>query len=165
MNQDKEVFSALDKLNIAYEVFEHPAVFGKNSETEDFRNIPAVITKNLFLTNKKRGKYYLIITKTIKDVDLKVLKKVLLEPKLRFANSEELYEHLKLTPGSVSSMGLINDSGHSVIVVLDQSLLTASKIGMHPNRNTATIVISKDDFLSFIRSTGNKLLEVQVISY
>ncbi|PYR02330.1 MAG: prolyl-tRNA synthetase associated domain-containing protein, partial [Acidobacteria bacterium] len=50
--------------------------------------------------------------------------------------------HLGLTPGSVSPFGLINDRDHSVRVVLDRDLKSASRLSFHPNINTVTFTIA-----------------------
>src|SRR4029078_4050996 len=49
----------------------------------------------------------------------------------------------------------IHDSSHSVRVVVDRDLQAAARLSFHPNINTATLVVSKDDFVRFLAACGN----------
>ena len=62
--------------------------------------------------------------------------------------------HLGLTPGSVSPFGLINDHARGVRVFLDRDIKTARRVSFHPNVNTATLVLAREDFFRFLESTG-----------
>ena len=75
---------------------------------------------------------------------------------------ERLKAHLGLTPGSVSPFGLINDTAHTVRVVLDRDLKTASRVSFHPNINTRTYVIANDDFMRFLAATDHPVQYVTI---
>ena len=152
------VFSFLKRLNIDYEVFDHPAVF----TVEDTKKYPinAVYgeSKNLFLKNRKENKYYLVTLPAQKQLDLKNLATVLGEKGLSFANEENLMNYLGLSPGAVSPFGLINDINHEVIFVIENNLLEHKKLGFHPNINIQTVILATDDFKKFIASTNNQII-------
>lgn len=61
---------------------------------------------------------------------------------------------LGLTPGSVSPLGLINDAKHAVTFVLDEDFLKIDQLNVHPNVNTASVVIAVPDFLRLISELG-----------
>ncbi len=80
----------------------------------------------------------MVILNASKRIDLKKLAVLLNENGLGFASEERLLKHLKLTPGSVSPFGLINDTEKQVEVIVDNELLKSETQGFHPNANTAT---------------------------
>ncbi len=69
--------------------------------------------------------------------------------------ARRLGDNLGLTPGSVTPFGLINDTARHVHLFIDANLKKASRLSFHPNINTATIVISFQDFIRFLDWTGN----------
>ena len=63
---------------------------------------------------------------------------------------------LHLTAGSVTPFGLLNDTERKVSFFLEASFLEGSGlIGVHPNENTATVVLKTTDLLNLIREHGN----------
>ena len=152
------VFDFLKKLNISYEVYNHPAVFTVEESKQHRIGSGFGENKNLFLRNNKGNKHYLITISSSKKLDIDNLAKILGEKSLGFASEERLKKYLNLTPGSVSPFGLVNDANKEVIFVFDRDLLKYNKLGFHPNINTQTVIISTDDFKKFIESTGNKTL-------
>ena len=50
---------------------------------------------------------------------------------------------------------MINDEEHHVYLYIDKNLLKAERLSFHPNDNTATCVISKDDLIKFLDLMGN----------
>lgn len=90
-----------------------------------------------------------------KTADLKKLAEFMQISRLSFASPQRLLEYLQLTPGSVSPFGLINDQKNEVVVIIDIDLLQGAKVAFHPNINTATLVLSIEDFLKFLTWTKN----------
>lgn len=153
----EEVYEKLKELNISYEKHEHPPVYTTEQADKYMRDIDAADTKNLFLRDEKRQNYYLVILPADKRADLKKIAKEVGEKKLSFASSEKLMQYLNLEPGSVSLFGVINDKENKVKVLIYESLLMAEKIGFHPNKNTATVVIKQDDFKYFLEQSKNNI--------
>ena len=152
------IIEILDSLDIKFKRFGHPAVFTVEQAQHHAAHMPSVgHTKNLFLkTEKSPTRYYLYTLPHHQRADLKSLAKSLdLSCRLTFASDSELKELLGLTPGSVSPLGLINDTSHRVQFLISSELLHNSHILMHPNDNTATIEISVPDFQKFLSHTGH----------
>lgn len=105
---------------------------------------------------------YLVVVQAEKRVDLKGLAKKLEESKLSFGSPERMMHYLGLTPGSVSPFGLINDEEHLVHAIIDTDLLAQERVGFHPNVNTATLVLSSEDFKKYLASTRNTITYLQV---
>ncbi|MFA6081197.1 MAG: prolyl-tRNA synthetase associated domain-containing protein [Patescibacteria group bacterium] len=152
----KDIYSILNRLEIKYKKYEHPAVFTvEEAKKHDTGN--GSYNKSIFLRNQKETNFYLVLTLGSKKLDLKGLAVFLNDSKLSFASPEKMMKYLGLTPGSVSPFGLINDVDKVVQVIVDEELLKFDKQGYHPNINTATLIISTEDLKKFLNWTKNKV--------
>ena len=64
-------------------------------------------------------------------------------------------KYLGVEPGSVSPFGLINDPENHVHLFIDEKLAGCDRLTFHPNVNTASVVVSKSDFMKFLEHSGN----------
>lgn len=156
MENENQVYEALDKLEIEYEVYRHKAVFTVEEANECCQGIPGAGCKNLFLKDSKGRRHFLVVVPDEKKVDIKKLGEKLGVGSLGFASPERLLKYLGLTPGSVSPFGLLNDKDAAVELVADRCLLDFEQVTFHPNDNTATVVISSESFRKFLKSLKNK---------
>jgi len=156
------VFNKLDELEIGYSVIEHPPVY--TIEEMDSLGIfdDVSICKNLFVRNDKGDKHYLIVICKSKQANLKDISSRISASRLSFASEERLSKHLGLKKGEVTPLGIINDKEHSVIIILDKDLDDGKPLGVHPNDNTATVVLSFDNLVKYIKFFGNKLEIVSI---
>jgi Ala-tRNA(Pro) deacylase len=161
-SEEASVVQRLRELAIAYERHEHPPVATVEAAEQYWSGIDSTHCKNLFLRNQKGNRHYLVILESRKKADLRKVADQIGDGKLSFASPERLMTHLGLTPGSVSPFGLINDAAHSVRVVLDRDLKSASRLSFHPNINTVTFVVSAADFARFLESCGHIVQHVSV---
>jgi Ala-tRNA(Pro) deacylase len=161
MNEDP-VYARLAALGITYERHEHPPVPTVEDAERYWAGIEATHCKNLFLRNQKGNRHYLVILPHAKQADLRSVAEQIGDGKLSFGSADRLMTHLGLMPGSVSPFGLINDRAHAVRVVLDRELKSATRVSFHPNINTRTLVISRDDFEKFLAGTGNPVQFVTI---
>lgn len=154
MNKE-ETYAFLKENNIEFEAVEHKAVFNMEELGDVELPHPEWEAKNLFVRDDKKRNYYLITVKGAKRVDLKDFhKKHGLRP-LTFASADDLLEIMKLTPGSVTPLGLLNDSECKVKLYLDAEF-EDGMMGVHPNDNTATVYMKADDVLRLIIEHGNE---------
>jgi Ala-tRNA(Pro) deacylase len=93
-----------------YQRFDHPAVYTCEESDRLCPKMPGSGTKNLFLRDNAGKRHFLVVVEKDKSVDLKKLKEIIGVSKLGFASEERLKKHLGLTPGSVTLLGLVNDS-------------------------------------------------------
>ncbi|HST91193.1 MAG TPA: prolyl-tRNA synthetase associated domain-containing protein [Brevundimonas sp.] len=149
----------LDAEGIAQITRDHPAVFRVDEGHELRAAMPGAHTKNLFLKDRK-GRLWLISARQDTVVDLKRLPQTIGSDRLSFGAEALLYETLGLTPGSVTALGLINDSDHRVTFVLDQALWDAEVVNFHPLTNTATTALPQADFRRFLARLGREPLVV-----
>lgn len=149
------IYQFLDRTGIHYIEYKHPAVFTADEAAGHYLDPLVWKSKNLFLRNRKGDQHYLVIVAAEARVDLKSLASFLNEKQVSFASPERLYEHLQVTPGSVSSLALIHDPEHKVQVVVDSSMQKYERVYHHPNINTATLEMSRTDFEKFLQATGH----------
>lgn len=152
----QDIYNYLNNKNIAYEKIEHKAVYTMAEINEIKVPYPEAEAKNIFVRDDKKKNYYLITIKGNKKVNLKEFSKINNTRHLSFASSEDLMDILKLTPGSVTPLGLLNDINNRVIFYLDEEFLN-SIIGIHPNDNTATIVLKTEELINIIEENGNQV--------
>lgn len=152
----QDIYNYLNNKNIAYEKIEHKAVYTMAEINEIKMPYPEAEAKNIFVRDDKKKNYYLITIKGNKKVNLKEFSKINNTRHLSFASSEDLMDILKLTPGSVTPLGLLNDVNNRVIFYLDEEFLN-SIIGIHPNDNTATIVLKTEELINIIEENGNQV--------
>lgn len=157
MNAQEKVFERLKELGIKYEVTNHPAVF--TIEEMDNLNITQEgdVCKNLFLRDDKGKRHFLVVLEKDKKADLKSLQSQLGCSRLGFASEERLSQYLQLKKGEVTPLGIMNDPGAFVEVVLDKDLIGRNKLGVHPNDNTATVWLSFEALKKIIEGNGNKI--------
>ncbi|WMJ81624.1 prolyl-tRNA synthetase associated domain-containing protein [Clostridium sp. MB40-C1] len=156
------VFDALASMKISYDVIEHLPVY--TIEEMDKLNIDSKseVVKNLFVREDKKKRYFLIVLQKNKRVDLKGIRKELNCRALSFASEEDLYKYMKLSKGSVTPFGILNDTDCKVEVILDKDILLFERIGVHPNDNTATVWISPKDLESVIKNHGNSISYIEI---
>jgi Ala-tRNA(Pro) deacylase len=157
-----DIYTILNSLKIEYSDHQHQAVFTCEESAVVDATIKGARSKNLFIKGRTTGKYYLVILECSKRADLKKIQEILGEKKISFASPEELLKYLALTPGSVSPFGLINDTNQIVNVLIDQEFWNNDLLSFHPNTNTATVELSKKDFLNFLSHTGHTQRVIQI---
>lgn len=155
MRGQKELYDLLTALGINFEYHEHPPLATINDAIIHWKDYNSGRCKNIFFRNHKGNKHYLVILEHLRQLDIHDLEKRLKQGKLTFASDQRLKTHLGLEPGSVSPFGLINDSQKNVHLFIDEKLQESERLAFHPNVNTATLVISKSDFLKFLNYTGS----------
>lgn len=154
MMNKTEIYQYLTEQRIPYEVTEHKAVFNMEELNTVSLPYPEWDAKNLFVRDDKKRNYCLITVKGDKRVDLKEFRRVHGLRALTFASEEDLLAIMGLTPGSVSPLGILNDTEHRVHFYLDQAF-SGNRIGVHPNDNTATVWLWADDLMRLICAHGN----------
>lgn len=154
---EQEFLAFLDANHFQYLRTEHPAVF-TCAEAELHRpDVPAVSTKNLFLCDKKARRFFLAVTACEKTVKLDALASQLGVPHLKFGSEENLMRLLGVTRGSVTMMGLANDTEHVVELWIDAEIWNNGYFQSHPLVNTATLVLSKLELERFFVLTGHEV--------
>lgn len=151
------IYDVLEKLNINYDEVAHKAIYTAQEAREEniAKRIDGLECKNLFL--KCKDKYYLVFIKAAKRADLKELAKLVNVNKLTFASVDELNSILKISIGSVTPLGVINDEKLLVKLLIDKDLID-NKLLMHPDTNTKTLSLHYNDLIRFIEYTKHEYI-------
>ena len=152
ISSEQEFLAFLDANGFTYPRVEHPAVF-TCAEAELHRpSVDAVSTKNLFLCDKKARRFFLAVTSCERTVQLDDLSAHLGVAHLRFGSEENLFRLLGVTRGSVTMMGLVNDTDHQVALWIDDAIWKGNTFLSHPLVNTATLILPKVGITPFLRT-------------
>lgn len=155
MRGQQQVYDYLNQLDIPFEYYEHPEAPTIEIAAQYYRGEGTTLCKNLFFRNHKGNRHYLVIMDSTQAMDIHSIEKMLHQGKLSFASPERMMKYLGVRPGSVSLFTLVNDVNHEVTLFVDKGLLKAEKVSFHPNNNTASLVITREDMLKFIEHIGN----------
>ena len=139
-------YELLDELGIAYLRLDHGETATIEHCHEVERLLDIEICKNLFLCNSAKTCFYLLVMPGGKRFDTKTVS--------RQIEASRLYLNIK--PGSVSILGLMNDRGKKVKLLIDRDILKSEFFGCHPCVNTSSLKIKTGDLLEkFLTYTGH----------
>ncbi len=150
-----QIYDYLETHGIPYERHDHPPVYTCEDVNRLVPTLPGRKTKNLFICDNKGKHHFLVTVPDEKSVDLKSFGEALAVKKLRFASADRLQQLLKIEPGAVTILGVMNDETRQVSVIVDQAIWEADALQCHPLVNTATLVISLDNLRKFLDATGH----------
>lgn len=157
IKSEREFLDFLDANRFAYQRVEHPAVFTCEEAELHRPSVPATSTKNLFLCDKKARRFFLAVTSCEKNVNLEELSSELGIKHLRFGSEQNLGRLLGVTRGSVTMMGLANDTGHEIELWIDAGIWGSQYFLSHPLVNTATLILPKAELERFFALTGHEV--------
>ena len=147
LEKEIKTYDLLDSLQIEYERVDHEGLNTMEACAEVDELLQATICKNLFLCNRQKTNFYLLMMPGDKPFKTKELSSQIGSARLSFAGPEFMEEILDITPGSVSVMGLMNDHDGRVRLLIDQDVLKDEYVGCHPCINTSSLKIKTCDML------------------
>jgi len=159
----ENVLSKLQELQINYKEIEHTPVY-TIEEMDNLGDIfeNAKICKNLFVRDQKGKRHFLVVLPEEKKAPLADIATKIGSTKLSFASPERLMKHLKLEPGAVTPLAVINDEENAVEVIFDEDLKKETMLGVHPCVNTSTILITPENLEKYVKSLNNKLQYIKI---
>lgn len=144
----KKIFKELDKLGIKYEYVENDVVETMEECKEIDEKLGTEIRKSIFLCNRKKTSFFLVVMPANKSLDTNELgKKIGISP-LSFAPPEMMEKHLGCLPGSATVMGLINDLDDYVQLIIDKEVVNEEYFGCNPGTNTIHLKIKTNDLIT-----------------
>ena len=152
--EDIDIFKILGALEIPFEKQEHPPIFSEKDAEKIQICLDGIDVKNLFLKDKNSN-YALVSMDLHQKADLKKIAAHLGFSRLSFCSADELLDILNITPGSVSPLCIMADKKNCVRVLFDKNFC-GKKVIIHPLRNTASISLSFDDLLRFVKYFNHK---------
>ena len=163
IDKEERCYELLDSLGIEYSRVDHDFADTIDMCHEIEKILGCEICKNLLLTNRQMTDIYLLLMPGDKPFKTKLLSKQIGSARLSFETPEQMLEHLDITPGSVSVLGLMNDKDNAVKLLIDKDLLKNNYLGCHPCINSSTIKISMSDVLEkLIPALGHEAVYVEL---
>lgn len=163
MEKEIRTYNFLDGLGVDYQRMDHEAAFKMEACKEVDEALGVEMCKNLFLCNRQKTDFYLLLIPGDKVFKTKELSKQIGSARLSFAGAEYMEKYLDITQGSVSIMGLMNDKDNAVRLLVDEDLLKEEWIGCHPCVNTSSIrVKTKDMFDTVMKAMHHKMTVVKL---
>lgn len=144
---EKKVYRLLDKLKIPFERVDNDVVEAMEECKEIDKALGTEIRKSIFLCNKKKTSFFLVVMPAEKALDTSALEKKIGVSHLSFASAELMEEHLGCLPGSASVMGLVNDEDDYVQLIVDKEVADEEWFGCNPGVNTAHLKMKTADLL------------------
>jgi len=148
--KEQRVYELLDRLSIDYQRIDHEAAMTMEACAAVDEALGAGICKNLLLCNRQCTEFYLLLIPGDKPFKTKELSKQIGSARLSFAAPEYMEKFLDISPGSLSVLGLMNDTGHRVRLLMDKDVLGGEFIGCHPCINTSSLRLRTRDLLEVI---------------
>lgn len=166
LDKEKRCYELLDSLGLEFWRCDHPDA--KADTMEDCLQIDAileaVVCKNLFLCNRQKTQFYLLMMPGDKPFKTKELSGQLGCARLSFAEPEFMEKFLDITPGSVSILGLMNDKDNRVQLLVDEDVLKGEFVGCHPCINTTSLKLyTKDIFGPLLKAMHHEMITVKLV--
>ena len=161
--KEQRCYDLLDRLGIAYFRVDHDHADTIEACEAVEQVLGEKICKNLFLCNRQKTSFYLLMMPGEKVFKTKDLSKQLGVARLSFADAADMERYLDITPGSVSVLGLMNDTGHRVQLLIDEDVLNSEFVGCHPCINTSSLKLRTADALeTFLPAVHHEPIFVQL---
>lgn len=154
--REVRTYDFLDGLGISYTRVDHEAAMTMEACAAVDEALGTAMCKNLFLCNRQETDFYLLLMPGDKKFRTKDLSTQIGSSRLSFANENHMLQFLDIQPGSVSVLGLMNDTEHRVALLIDRDLMAETYLGCHPCVNTSSLKIAQDDlFNKILPATGH----------
>lgn len=161
--REVRTYDFLDDLDIEYFRTDHEPANNMEACNEIDAVLEVLICKNLFLCNRQKTNFYLLMMPGDKKFKTKELSAQIHSARLSFASPEDMLKYLDIEPGAVSVMGLMNDKEHAVQLLMDEDVLEGEFLGCHPCVCTSSLKIKTKDLLEkFLPATGHEFKTVQL---
>jgi Ala-tRNA(Pro) deacylase len=164
LEREVRTYDYLDSLGIEYYRTDHEAAGDMEACSKIDAILGVIICKNLFLCNRQKTNFYLLMMPGDKKFKTKELSAQINSSRLSFAGADDMLEHLDIEPGAVSIMGLMNDKKHMVKLLIDEDVLKDENLGCHPCVCTSSLRLkTKDVIEKFLPATKHDYMTVHLV--
>ncbi len=162
--RELRTYDFLDSLGIEYKRTDHEPANNMEACNEIDAVLGVLICKNLFLCNRQKTSFYLLMMPGNKKFKTKELSTQINSARLSFAEPEDMLKYLDIEPGAVSIMGLMNDKEHAVQLLIDEDVLKGEELGCHPCVCTSSLKMKTEDVIEkFLPATGHDYKTVHLV--
>ncbi len=162
--REVRTYDFLDDLGIVYQRTDHERADNMEACNEIDAVLGVIICKNLFLCNRQKTAFYLLMMPGDKKFKTKELSAQINSARLSFADADDMLKYLDIEPGAVSIMGLMNDREHQVKLLIDEDVLEGEYLGCHPCVCTSSLKLKTKDVIDkFLPATGHAYQTVHLV--
>lgn len=166
LEKEIRVYDLLDELGIEFERTDHEEANTMEACLEIDSILGTVICKNLFLCNRQKTDFYLLMLPGDKPFKTKDITKQIGCSRLSFAGAEDMEKYLNIKPGAVSIMGLMNDTEGKVQLLIDKPVIESETLGCHPCVSTSSLKMKTKDVLEkFLPAVNHTPIIVDMPDY
>lgn len=166
LEKEIRVYDLLDELGIEFERTDHEEANTMEACLEIDSILGTVICKNLFLCNRQKTDFYLLMMPGDKPFKTKDITKQIGCSRLSFAGAEDMEKYLNIKPGAVSIMGLMNDTEGKVQFLIDKPVIESETLGCHPCVSTSSLKMKTKDVLEkFLPAVNHTPIIVDMPDY
>ena len=164
LEREIRTYDYLDRLGIRYQRTDHDRADNMEACNAIDAVLGVIICKNLFLCNRQKTAFYLLMMPGDKKFKTKELSSQINSARLSFAEPADMLKYLDIEPGAVSIMGLMNDHDHAVRLLIDEDVLKDEYVGCHPCVCTSSLKIRTADVMDrFLPATGHTYETVRLV--
>ena len=148
----QECLEQLKASGVNYHLVEHPPVHNMQEMQEKVKLNSAPFIKNLFYVDSKVKGFYYVLASNDTKIEKTFWRNHNINPNnVRFAKEADLKAVLQSVQGAVNPFSLQNDTEGAVKrVLIDDHLFKNENWAFHPMDNTATVELSREDFIKFL---------------
>lgn len=162
--REVRTYDFLDRLGIEYQRTDHAPANNMEACNEIDAILGVLICKNLFLCNRRKTDFYLLMMPGDKKFKTKELSSQIDSARLSFADPEDMLKYLDIEPGAVSIMGLMNDKEQADQLLIDEDVLKGEYLGCHPCVCTSSLKMKTSDVVEiFLPATGHDYKTVHLV--
>lgn len=147
LEREIRTYDYLDKLGIEYVRTDHEHADTMEACEAIDKVLGVIMCKNLFLCNRQKTNFYLLLMPGDKKFKTKELSAQIGAARLSFASPEDMLKYLDIEPGAVSVLGLMNDKDRAIRLLIDEDLKNAEYFGCHPCVNTSSLKMKTADII------------------
>lgn len=163
LEREIRVYDFLDRHGIEYMRTDHAPVDTMEACYEIDDVLQATICKNLFLCNRQKTQFYLLMMPGDKPFKTKEITSQIGSARLSFASAEDMEKYLDIMPGAVSIMGLMNDTENKVQLLVDEDILKGEYLGCHPCVSTSSLRVRTDEiFGKYLSAVHHDMIKVKL---
>jgi Ala-tRNA(Pro) deacylase len=164
LEREVRTYDFLDRLGIKYQRTDHERADNMEACYEIDKVLGVVICKNLFLCNRQKTNFYLLMMPGEKKFKTKELSSQINSARLSFADADDMLRFLDIEPGAVSIMGLMNDKDREVQLLIDEDVLKDEFVGCHPCVCTSSLKLKTQDVMEkYLPATGHRAKVVHLV--
>ena len=164
LEREMRTYDFLDDLGIVFQRTDHEPANNMEACNEIDAVLGVIICKNLFLCNRQKTSFYLLMMPGDKKFKTRELSSQINSSRLSFAGADDMLKYLDIEPGAVSIMGLMNDRDHQVKLLIDEDVFEGEYLGCHPCVCTSSLKLKTADVVNkFLPATGHTYQTVHLV--